>query len=145
MKSLMLILLLSSLLIAPILAAGADSKTETNQNAVIENLVHGINSDNIGVRTSSAVVIKQVIDNALVKPEDFSGSLVPLLKMLDSGTTEKERIAAAVALYSIDSGIGIYGLRGSAKFDRSSKVRTISKNLYYTYHTIHNTTYFLDF
>jgi hypothetical protein len=145
MKTLVLVLLLSSLMIAPILAGGADSRTELNRTAVIENLMRGINSENDGLRTGSAAIIKQVIDNNLVRPSDFSKSLIPLLKMLDNGTSEYERITAALALYSLGDGIGIYRLRGAARFDNSEQVRSVSKNLYYGYHTIHNSTYFLDF
>ena len=145
MKTLVSILLLSSLMIAPLLAAGADLSTSTHKSAIVENLMSGIKSDNEGLRVSSAIVLTEVIDNALVKPDDFSATLVPLLKMLDYGTTDEERIAAAVALYSIDSGIGIYRLRGSAKFDSSEKVRNVSKNLYHSYHILNHSTYFLDF
>jgi hypothetical protein len=145
MKTLVSILLLSSLVYAPLLVAGADLTASPNKSAVIENLASGIQSDNEGLRVSSAIVMTEVIENALVKPGDFSSTLIPLLRMLDYGATDEERIAAAVALYSIDSGIGIYRLRGSAKFDSSEKVRAVSKNLYYSYHTINHSTYFLDF
>jgi len=144
MKTL-LILLLSSLMFASILAAGAGSKTKLNKYAIIENLNRGLNSDNEGLRISSAGMIQEIIDNAIVNPDEFSTSLIPLLKMLDNGSTEYERLSAALTLYSIGNGIGIYRLRGSAKYDESEKVRTISKNLYYGYHTVHQSTYFLDF
>ncbi len=145
MKMLISILLLSSLIVAPLLAAGADLAKTTNKSAIVKSLNLGIKSENDGLRTSSAVVIKQVIDNSLVNPADFSSSLIPLLRMLENGRTEDERIAAAVALLSLDNAIGVYRLRGSAQFDESEKVRSVSKNLYYFYHTSHRSTYFLDF
>ncbi len=145
MKTLVSILLLSSLMFAPLLAAGADRAPSTNKNLIVQSLLTGIHSDNEGLRTSSAVVITEVIDNALASPDDFSPSLIPLLQMLDNGRTETERIVAAVALYSLNDGIGIYRLRGSARFDNSEKVRTVSKNLYYSFHTLHHSQYFLDF
>ncbi len=145
MKTLVLILLLSSLMFAPLLAAGADLTPSTSKSEIVENLLNGISSDNEGLRTSSAVVITEVIDNSIVSPEDFSASLKPLLKMLDNGSTEMERITAAVALYSLNNGIGIYRLRGSARFDESERVRMVSKNLYYAFHTLNHSQYFLDF
>ncbi len=145
MKMLASILLLSSLMFAPLLAAGADLTTSTNKGEIAANLVAGITSDNEGLRVSSAVVITEVIDNSIASPEDFSASLIPLLKMLDNGSTEMERITAAVALYSLDNGIGIYRLRGSARFDKSEKVRIVSKNLYYSFHILNHSQYFLDF
>ncbi len=145
MKTLVSILLLSSLMFAPLLAAGADLTPSTNKTEIVENLIAGINSPNEGLRTSSAVVITEVIEHAIASPGDFSASLIPLLTMLDNGQTEKERIVAAVALYSLNNGIGIYRLRGSAKFDDSEKVRAVSKNLYYSFHILNHSQYFLDF
>ncbi|HSD64371.1 MAG TPA: hypothetical protein VLB50_11250 [Ignavibacteriaceae bacterium] len=145
MKTLVSVLLLSSLMFAPILAGSSGAKSQLNTTAIVANLTEGLSSDNEGLRISSAAVIEEVIDHSVVKPGEFSGSLIPLLRMLDNGKTEFERMTAALTLYSIDNSIGIYRLRGSARFDASEKVRTISKNLYYGYHTIHNSTYFLDF
>ena len=145
MKTLVSILLLSYLMFAPILAAGADRVPSTSKSAIVENLIAGISSDNEGLKTSAAMVMTEVIDNAIASPDDFSPSLFPLLTMLDNGRTETERIVAAVALYSLNDGIGIYRLRGSARFDNSERVRMISKNLYYSFHTLHHSQYFLDF
>ena len=145
MKTLVSILLLSSLMVAPILAAGADLHKSVNKVGIVNSLNLGIKSDNDGLRTSSAVIIKQVLDNSLVRPEDFSTSLIPLLRMLHNGKTVDERVAAALALYSLDNSIAIYRLRGAAQFDNSEKVRSVSKNLYYFYHISHNSAYFLDF
>lgn len=145
MKTLLSIVLLSSLLIAPLLAAGADRAPSNDKSAIAENLINGINSNNEGLRTSSAMVMTEVIDNSIASPDDFSGSLIPLLQMLDNGSTEMERVVAAVALYSLNDGIGIYRLRGSARFDISEKVRAVSKNLYYAFHTLNHSQYFLDF
>jgi HEAT repeat protein len=145
MKTLVSIILLSSLMIAPLLAIGPELTPTTNKSAIVDNLAVGLKSDNQGLRISSAVVVREVIDKALIAPEDFSATLIPLLRMLDYGKTAQERIAAAVALYSLNNDIGIYRLRGSARFDNNEKVRTISKNLYYSYHTLNHSTYFLDF
>lgn len=145
MKTLMSILLLSSLMIAPILAAGADLNKSINKTGIVSSLNLGIKSDNDGLRTSSAIIIKQVLDNSLIRPEDFSSSLIPLLSMLQNGKTPDERIAAALALFSLDNSIAVYRLRGAAKFDNDEKVRVVSKNLYYFYHISHNSAYFLDF
>lgn len=145
MKTLALILLISSLMVAPLLAAGAESAKTTHRSAIIGSLNMGVKSDNDGLRTSAAVVVKQLIDNSIIRADEFSSLMIPLLRMLENGKTEEERIAAAVALGSLDNAIGIYRLRGSAKFDESEKVRSVSKNLYYFYHIAHHSTYFLDF
>jgi len=145
MKTLLMVLLLSSLLTAPLLAAGAESAKLTKKAAIVQTLNMAILSENDGLRTSAAVVVKQVIDNSIITVDEASSLMIPLLRMLENGKTEDERIAAAVALSSLDNAICIYRLRGSARFDESEKVRSVSKNLYYFYHTSHHSTYFLDF
>lgn len=145
MKTLAMVLLLSSLLTAPLLAAGAESAKITKKAAIVQTLNMAILSENDGLRTSAAVVIKEVIDKSVVTADEVSSLMIPLLRMLENGKTEDERIAAAVALGSLDNAICIYRLRGSAKFDESEKVRAVSKNLYYFYHTSHHSKYFLDF
>ena len=145
MKTLVMVLLLSSLLTAPLLAAGAESAKITKKAAVVQTLNMAILSENDGLRTSAAVVVKEVIDKSVVTVDEASSLMIPLLRMLENGKTEEERIAAAVALASLDNAICIYRLRGSAKFDKSEKVRSVSKNIYYFYHTSHQSTYFLDF
>jgi hypothetical protein len=144
MKTLVLALLFSSILFTPILSAGVGPKAQLNSAAIADNLTKGIKSDNEGLRISSASMIQEIIGKSVLGSEEFSGSLIPLLRMLDYGN-EIERMTAALTIYSLDNGIGIYRLRGAAKFDQSEKVRTVSKNLYYGYHTIHNSTCFLDF
>ncbi len=128
MKTLVFIFLVSSLLFAPFLTAGAGPKSQLNSTSIADNLTQGIQSDNEGLRISSATMILEFIDNSVVKADVFSKSLIPLLKMLDNGKTDSERMTAALTLYSLDNSIGIYRLRGAAKFDQSEKVRSVSKN-----------------
>jgi len=71
--------------------------------------------------------------------------MIPLLKLLNDGKTDEERIAAAVALYQLGNPIGIYRLRGVAVFDDNEKVAMVCKNLYYTYHKLHGTEYLVSF
>jgi len=90
-------------------------------------------------------VLSDLINDAYLESDDASKAMIPLLKMLDNGKTECERIAAAVALYKLGNSIGIYRLRGVAIFDDNIKVSTVCKNLYYSFHKLHGTEYFLDF
>ena len=111
----------------------------------MDNLNVGINSSNIGLRTSSADVLFDLIEDNYLQSDDASKSMIPLLKMLENGKTDDERIAAAVALYQLGNGIGIYRLRGVAIFDDNKRVSTICKNLYYSYHILHGTEYLINF
>jgi hypothetical protein len=67
------------------------------------------------------------------------------MNMLRSGSTDEEKIIAALSLYKIGNLQGIYLLRGIAKFDDSQRVRNISKNLYCNFHKVNHSFYFCNF
>ena len=111
---------------------------------IVDNLNVGIKSDNYGLRTSSADVLFDLIDDDYLQSEDASKAMIPLLVMLENGKTDEERISAALALFNLGNSIGIYRLRGVAIFDDNEKVSKICKNLYYSYHKLNGTEYLID-
>jgi HEAT repeat protein len=115
------------------------------KSAIVDNLVKAINSENTGLHTSGAIVLADLINESYLASDDASKAMIPLLRLLKNGETEKERIAAAVALYQLGNPIGIFQLGGVARFDENKKVATVCKNLYYTYHTFHGTEYLVSF
>jgi hypothetical protein len=115
------------------------------KSAIVDNLVKAINSENTGLHTSGAIVLGDLINESYLASDDASKAMIPLLRLLKNGETEKERIAAAVALYQLGNPIGIFQLGGVARFDENKKVATVCKNLYYTYHTFHGTEYLVSF
>ena len=115
------------------------------RSAVVTNLKTGIESENTGLHTSAAFVLSDLISESYLKSDDASNTLIPLLRLLENGKTDEERIAAALALYQLGNNIGIYRLRGTAIFDDNEKVASVCKNLYYTYHKLHGSEYFLNF
>ena len=143
MKNLM-VLLFSLLFISTSLAQDVEFSAE-KKSAVVDNLTNGIVTDNNGLNASSAIVLYDLVDQGYLESDNGSRALIPLLRLLNNGETEEVRIAAALALYKLGNGIGIYQLRGAAIFDESEKVSSISKNLYYSYHKINGTEYFLNF
>lgn len=143
MKALVVVLL--ALILIPALTLQAEQFPKEKKDAAVDNLTVGINSANDGLRTSSANVLSTLIDEKYLESSDASEAMIPLLLMLDKGKTECERIAAAVALFKLGNSIGIYKLRGVAIFDENEKVSSVCKNLYYSYHKLHGTEYFLDF
>lgn len=143
MKTLIIVLL--ALVLVPAVAPQAAQFPEGKKSAIVDNLTEGIISDNTGLQTSSVNVLSDLINDAYLESDDASKAMIPLLKMLNNGKTECERIAAAVALYKLGNSIGIYRLRGVAIFDDNIKVSTVCKNLYYSFHKLHGTEYFLDF
>ena len=140
-----LIIVLLAVVLIPAVSTQAGKMPEKKKSAVVDNLTNGIVSDNNGLKTSSANVLSSLITDEYLQSDDATKAMIPLLVMLENGQNECERIAAAVALYKLGNPIGIYRLRGVAKFDDNEKVSTVCKNLYYTYHKLHNSEYLIDF
>ena len=143
MKTLMVVLALLFFLLTG-LAQEVEFSAE-KKSGVVDNLTNGIVADNSGLNASSANVLYDLIDDGYLESDDGSKAMIPLLRLLDKGETDEVRIAAALALYKLGNGIGIYRLRGVAVFDDNEKVSSICKNLYYSYHKINGTEYFLNF
>lgn len=142
MKTLMIVL--TSLLLQLSCFAQVEI-SEDQKSAAIYNLTEGIKSDNGGLAASSAVILYNLIDEGYMQRDYSSRPMIPLLRLLDNGETDEVRIAAALALYKLGNGIGIYNLRSVAIFDDNEKVSSICKNLYYSYHKINGSEYFLNF
>ena len=111
MKNVSVILLV--LLFASVTLAG--SKT-TNESKIEDNLLVGLSSDNIGLKTSAAYYLGKY---------GTSKSINSLLKVLKSGETEEERISAAVALTKINTEQTRFAVKQRAKFDDSARVRRL--------------------
>ncbi|MFO7525041.1 MAG: hypothetical protein R6W68_06270 [Ignavibacteriaceae bacterium] len=135
------LLLVAVLLLAPAISAQEGGIPVEKKSAIVDNLTEGIKSDNSGLQTSAALVMYDLINGAYLQSDDASKAMIPLLKMLDEGKTEEERIAAAVALYQLGNSIGIYRLNGVARFDDNERVASVCRNLYYTYHKLNGTEY----
>lgn len=143
MKTLLIVLM--AFILVPFVSAQTEQFPQEQKSVIVENLNVGIKSDNYGLRTSSANVLFDLINESYLQSEDASKSMIPLLIMLENGTTDEERIAAALALFKLGNRIGIYRLRGVAIFDDNARVSTICKNLYYSYHKLNGTEYLIDF
>ncbi|MFO7445204.1 MAG: hypothetical protein R6W90_02510 [Ignavibacteriaceae bacterium] len=118
---------------------------EIQKKKIVRSLVNGIDSENVGLKVSAALRVFEFIQQGYLTRSDFSTAVIPLMKMLREGKSEIERIAAALSLYEIEDGRGIYSLCGTAKFDDSERVRNISKNLYYQHHINKGTTYLVRY
>lgn len=105
-----------------ILAANSsDAKEEKIKDSAIESLIKGINSDNFGLRTSSAYMLGELKCNK---------AIIPLMKMLKSEEREDARIVAALALCKIGEPRGIFALKQAIRFDSSERVRRLCTNFY---------------
>ena len=140
-----LLTILFAFLVVLTLSAQQNEFSAEKKSAVVDNLTTAVKSDNIGLQTSGALVLSNLIGDSYIESDDASVALIPLMKMLKEGKTDEERIAAAVALYQLGDGIGIYSLRGVAVYDDNEKVATVCKNLYYSYHKLHQTEYLVSY
>lgn len=114
-------------------------KSTTN---IVDNLITGLESDNYGLRVSSAYVLGDLIDQNLVTGEEAADAMIPLLRILHDEQVEDARIIAALALYKIGNGIGVYNLGDAALQDESERVRKVCENLYCDFHVKNSSEYF---
>lgn len=145
MKTLSAIFVILILMLVPSSVASGVERSEAERTQIADNLKSGLLSENEGLRLSSAQVLNNLIDEKVIKKDDASRSLIPLLKMLNGGQTDEERIVAALALYKIGNNIGVHSLRDAALFDRSERVRKHAKDFYFNYHVQNGSTYLIDF
>jgi HEAT repeat protein len=118
MKKLSGLLFIAVLLMATTAFA---SSNKVKKELMEDNLIAGLQSDNLGLKTSSAYFLGEYGSSKCVNS---------LLKVLKSGETEEERISAAVSLIKIDSDKGFFAVKQRAKYDDSERVRRICSMLY---------------
>lgn len=98
------------------LAAGEDryaGLSKEKYDAAVANLMVGLKSDNLGLKTSSAYILGEL------KAQE---AVVPLMAMLRSGEPECCRIVAALALCRIGDSRGVYAVKCAVHFDESEQV-----------------------
>lgn len=134
MKKLLYAYLVLAISILFVTSLNAAVINQDKKDATVKSLAQGISSENYGLKTSAALQLGRLIDINYITQDDANKALIPLLSMLQNGNTEEERISAALALFKIGNGIGIYQLKGASRFDDSPRVRKICLNLYSVYH-----------
>lgn len=144
MKKLSFAYLLFALVILLVISIKAESNSDVKKGNAIKNLSLGLSSENSGLRVSSALVLAQLIDTNFLNEDQTKTGVIPLMKMLNKGNSDEERIAAALALYKIGDNRGIFKLKASAKFDESKRVKDICYKLYYEFNKQNKTEYLLS-
>lgn len=115
------VMLISSSVFAINPVKKSDKKTiET----IEENLLAGLESDNYGLRTSTAYFLGEY---------KTTKSVIPLMKMLHSEKAESGRILAALALIKIGDARGVYAVEQAAKFDESPRVQRLCRIFHNAY------------
>jgi hypothetical protein len=87
--------------------------TKEKYDAAVVNLLIGLKSDNLGLKTSSAFMLGEL------KAQE---AVVPLMAILRSEQPECCRIVAALALCRIGDERGVYAVKRAVKFDTSEEV-----------------------
>lgn len=115
--------LVLSFLINSITLAG--EKTIPNSDLpfdkVEKNLLIGLNSDNFGLKVSSAYMLGEIKSEKAV---------IPLTRLLRDENDERARLVAALALIKIGTERSIYVVKDGIKFNESEKVRNMCQHLY---------------
>ncbi len=127
MKNLMFTICILVLFSLTTLAATKSDETIKPYSVSIlttQSLLQGIESDNFGLKVSSAQRMGEL---------QISEGLIPLMKMLRDDNDERARIAAALALMKIGDARGLFAVKQAAKFDDSERVRTMCGKFYLSY------------
>jgi HEAT repeat protein len=96
-------------------------KRTINKDLAIQNLLIGLDSDNIGLTSSSAFYLGELSSTEAV---------IPLMKMLRNSEKEELRISAALALLKIGDARGIYAIKRAIVFDESKRVSDMCEKFY---------------
>jgi len=124
MKTVTTLIILSVFLILASNAMANPKTTTQIRDNTVESLIIGLNSDNIGLQSSSAYMIGEL---------QLSQAVIPLLRILHNEKNEELRIAAALALYKIGSPIAINAVKQAVRFDDSERVSKLCANFYSEY------------
>jgi hypothetical protein len=104
-------------------AGNPKEKTEISRNT-IESLLIGLQSENLGLKTGCAYMLGEF---------NLNEAIIPLMKILREDKSEEARIAAALALYKINTPMSIYAVKQSIRFDDNERVSRLCSNFYNEY------------
>jgi HEAT repeat protein len=99
-------------------------KRTINRDLAIQNLLVGLETDNIGLTSSSAFYLGELSSTEAV---------IPLMRMLRKAEQEELRISAALALLKIGDARGVYAIKRAIIFDESERVSNICEKFYNAY------------
>lgn len=115
------LIILVLLLFVTSLFAGPNKATRAT---IEQNYIEGINSDNLGLKVSSAYFLGEMQSQKAV---------IPLMAILRGDKSDGARLAAALALVKIGDARGVYMVKRTIDFNDREKVRKLAKHLYSAY------------
>ena len=117
--------LLAIVMVLILLTGNSFGRSMTHLDSAIErgesNLLIGLNSDNYGLKASSAQILGDL---------KCDKAVIPLMRILHSSSDENLRILAAYSLYKIQNSMGMFAVKQAIRFDNSSRVRKMCNNFY---------------
>jgi HEAT repeat protein len=113
-----------SVLASSVFAANAPYKSANLKENAINSLLTGVESENLGLKTSSALMLANI---------ECPKAVIPLLRMLKSDPNEQARMTAAYALYQLKDQRGLFAIKQAVRFDDSNKVKRLCWMLYKEY------------
>jgi len=99
---------------------GGITERTVNENTV-KSLLEGLESENLGLKTSCAYMIGEL---------KLTEAIIPLMRLLREDESEKVRISAALALYKIGTPMSIYAVKQASKYDSSERVVKLAYGFY---------------
>lgn len=115
MKNALVLLAAAVMLLAPAFAAEKETP-KIDREKVAKNLINNLNSDNKGVRESSAFMLGEL---------RYEEGVIPLMAILHDDPNESSRIVAALSLSKIGAARGTFAVKQSVRFDESQRVRLV--------------------
>lgn len=101
-----------------------DPRVKAKYVTVEANLLHGLKSDNEGLRISCAYYLGEMKSTKAV---------IPLIAILRDDGSYPARIIAALSLIKIDDPQGVYMVSRTIKFNTQEGVRKMSEKFYLSY------------
>jgi hypothetical protein len=108
----------------PVLAGDLPKPSQKISENAILSLLEGLNSDNLGLKTSCAYMLGEL------KSHD---AIIPLMRILREDENEQARISSALALYKIGTPLSVYAVKQAIKYDESQRVSSLATNFYNEY------------
>lgn len=109
---------------SPVLAGDLPKTNQKINENTILSLFEGLDSDNLGLKTSCAYLLGEL---------KVADAVIPLLKILREDENEQARISSALALYKIGTPLAIFAIKQAIKFDESQRVSNLAMNFYNEY------------
>jgi HEAT repeat protein len=101
-----------------------EKKSTITDDDIIENLLVGLESDNLGLKVSCAYYLGE---------RKADKAVIPLMALLKGKDVAEARIMAALSLFKIGDGRGVYAIQQRAKFEDNPQVKRMCEIFYNMY------------